>query len=334
MTKQFIDARTLAVMTVTLVVFLAVLELSAGRSDAKVCDASTCPNGCCAGPWCRPGTADGQCGTGGAACENCTSAAETCNWEQECVSCTGFLQQEADTSYVGILSMEFADPYGPYDAYSAEDFTVPEDAWWVIDRFDFGGCGTNGGDPGHATGYHVLIYAHDGSHPAGYPGGDVDPIWAEYWSSSDPRVSFNRDYHEGITLFTGDVAAVLPAGHYWVMIYLDWTTWETDVFWYWAMATVGSGDRAMYINPDGGWGVGTEWLPVQNVGGFNETDLALTLSNCGTVVDDDTIFDDDSSDDDASSDDDTVDDDSAVDDDTSPDSNANGDDDSDNGCGC
>ncbi|NLH50272.1 MAG: hypothetical protein GX444_16960 [Myxococcales bacterium] len=306
------------------------------------CNAATCPDGCCLGFLCQPGTADNQCGTGGAACVNCAASGQACGWEQTCLTCGEYLHQEMDLEPVtGVLSTQFAEDYANYNAYSAEDFTVPTDQRWVIDRFDFNGCGTDGGDPGHATGFHVLIYRDQDGHPAGYPEGGDAPVWSDYWSYNDPRISFDRDYHNGITLFATDTASGLPPGHYWVMLYLDWVTWETDVFWYWALSAAGGGDPAMYINPGGGWLIGKNWQPVHEVANFSNYELGLTLSNCGTP-DDGTILDDDTADDDATPpDDDATNDDAAGDDDDDSagetDDDAAGDDDDDDnddsGCG-
>ncbi len=322
-------------MVMTAILTLVGLCLFGAAPAFAVCDATTCPDGCCQGLFCRPGTADNQCGTGGAACENCGTAGQICDWEQTCRSCDELMKQDIDLDPVtGILSTKFMEEYEDYDAYSAEDFTVPEGTRWVIDRFDFNGCGTDGGDPSHATGFHVLIYRDEDAHPAGYPGGGAEPVWEEYWSYTDPRVSFDRDYHNGITLFADEAASGLPAGHYWVMIYLDWVTWETDVFWYWALSGAGGGDPAMYINPGGGWNVGTEWMPVHDVASFSNYETALTLSNCGTP-DDGSIPDDDAADDDAADDDATTDDDTTADDDNAADDDAADDDDNDDsGCGC
>jgi len=309
------------------------------------CNATTCPDGCCFGLFCRTGTDDKQCGTGGAACENCASAGQTCGWEQACLTCDEYLKQDLDLDPVtGILSTKFMEEYADYDAYSAEDFTVPEGVRWVIDRFDFNGIGTDGGNPDHATGFHVLLYRDEDSHPAGYPGSAVEPVWSDYWPYYDPRISFDRDYHNGITLFATDTASGLPPGHYWVMLYLDWVTWETDVFWYWALSAAGGGTAAMYINPGGGWGVGTDWMPVHDVASFSNYELGLTLSNCGTP-DDGSIPDDDADDDTATDDDDATptdddNDDTAPadddDDDAAPTDNDddNDDNDDDSGCGC
>jgi hypothetical protein len=45
-------------------------------ADACVCDATSCPNGCCAGTDCVDGLSNDACGTGGAACQSCVP--DTC----------------------------------------------------------------------------------------------------------------------------------------------------------------------------------------------------------------------------------------------------------------
>ncbi len=58
---------------------------SGGRcGGGSTCNSENCPDGCCAGNVCQPGTSPSACGTGGAECGTCTSA-QSCNGTQ-CVS--------------------------------------------------------------------------------------------------------------------------------------------------------------------------------------------------------------------------------------------------------
>jgi len=52
--------------------------------SGPVCDAASCPNGCCdVNSQCQTGAADTSCGKGGAWCVDCTASFETCH-EQVC----------------------------------------------------------------------------------------------------------------------------------------------------------------------------------------------------------------------------------------------------------
>jgi hypothetical protein len=48
-------------------------------STPPMCSPSTCPTGCCAGDICVTSEMDTQCGTAGAACQDCTTSGETCS---------------------------------------------------------------------------------------------------------------------------------------------------------------------------------------------------------------------------------------------------------------
>jgi hypothetical protein len=52
-------------------------------ASATKCDATSCPNGCCAGDQCQAGDTDAACGKGGVACQACQPPATTCI-EQAC----------------------------------------------------------------------------------------------------------------------------------------------------------------------------------------------------------------------------------------------------------
>jgi hypothetical protein len=55
------------------------VEDASGGDDASASCAEACPNGCCDPTGkCVRGTADGECGTGGVACQDCSSAGLTC----------------------------------------------------------------------------------------------------------------------------------------------------------------------------------------------------------------------------------------------------------------
>jgi hypothetical protein len=54
-------------------------------SVVGMCNAKTCPNGCCQFGVCIPGTLDNACGFGGQACQNCQSFGDICQG-QVCVS--------------------------------------------------------------------------------------------------------------------------------------------------------------------------------------------------------------------------------------------------------
>ena len=54
------------------------------KKKKKPCNASTCPNGCCQGGRCLPGTSNTACEKHGVACENCSVQGEVCNQYQSC----------------------------------------------------------------------------------------------------------------------------------------------------------------------------------------------------------------------------------------------------------
>jgi hypothetical protein len=52
--------------------------LTGGGKPRCVCDATSCPSGCCQGATCQPGTTAQACGSGGAACQACTGGTSCC----------------------------------------------------------------------------------------------------------------------------------------------------------------------------------------------------------------------------------------------------------------
>lgn len=91
-----------------------------------VCNAQTCPDGCCDGANCLPGNLNTYCGTGGAACTNCGASGESCT-NQTCggqppscnsANCAGCCDQ-TNTCQAG-----FIDTQCGQGGVSCEDCTV------------------------------------------------------------------------------------------------------------------------------------------------------------------------------------------------------------------
>lgn len=55
------------------------------KEPPPVCNAATCPTGCCDGTLCLPGNLDSFCGKGGGVCTNCGASSKTCT-AQACVA--------------------------------------------------------------------------------------------------------------------------------------------------------------------------------------------------------------------------------------------------------
>ena len=56
------------------------------EGGACICNARSCPSGCCQGVTCRAGTEAALCGKGGVACVNCVTAGQLCS-NQSCQAC-------------------------------------------------------------------------------------------------------------------------------------------------------------------------------------------------------------------------------------------------------
>lgn len=62
-------------------------ECIGGSCQLGTCSPQTCPNGCCSGNTCVTGTQGNACGTGGGACDDCTSLGLSCQNQQCSVPC-------------------------------------------------------------------------------------------------------------------------------------------------------------------------------------------------------------------------------------------------------
>ncbi len=216
-------------------------------------------------------------------------------------TCTTLQEQDYDNSGSGLIAMTFLGPYMGYEAYLADDFTVPAGAEWQIDQFLVAAT-TPTGTPQNSRGLHAAIYADQDGKPDGYPGSGT-PVWSEDYQASDANLQW--DLLGNITVQT-QKPPTLATGRYWFLFYVDMDM-DNELPWTWGFSATKNGQPAMILNPSGFEGFGKDWTPAGVVAKVSETDLAFTLYACH---DDDNDTNNDN-DDDNDNDNDAVDDDSA-----------------------
>lgn len=179
-------------------------------------------------------------------------------------------------------SQDFID-FPAYSSFLADDFTA--NSPWTIESFVVPGNGWNGFTTlFNANQLLFLIYADNMGVPAGDPSGRGDPpLWVLMVPPTDSQIS--------ITNGTGGVPSnvqldlttplMLPAGHYWFIFYPSMS-----------FATAGQYGRqpadttnsyvTQFVNPGGGFGVGTEWQDWYVLQGQPQQDLAFSIY--GTAI--------------------------------------------------
>jgi len=180
------------------------------------------------------------------------------------------------------VNQEFGD-FTDYSSFLADDFT--NSALWTIDTIFVPGNGWNGFTTlFNATALNWQVYADCAGVPCGDPsGGGSPPVWSLTLAPTDAQVTITN----GTGGFPSDTTLVLatpfnlPAGHWWFIFYptMDFAT--GGQFGRQPSDTV-NGSIAYFINPGGGFGLGTAWQP-WSVIGATQNDIAFRLE--GTVFD-------------------------------------------------
>jgi hypothetical protein len=176
------------------------------------------------------------------------------------------------------VNQDFPD-YPASSAFLADDFWVTSP--WLIDTFFVPGNGWNGFTTlMNASTLTFLIYAEDAGMPAGDPsGGGALPVWSYTLPPADPQITItngNSGYPSNTQLVLEE-PILLPAGHYWFVFYPT-LSFTTDGQFGRQPADTLNLNTAQFINPGGGFGYGTEWLPWTVLGGvLTQQDMAFRI---------------------------------------------------------
>jgi len=153
-------------------------------------------------------------------------------------------------------SQDFELAYDAYDIYAGDDFENGEP--WSIDTIV-----TRGGwgyfvDLHNASALHWYIYADYPGKPAGFPG-DGTEFWSISLAPTDAQVGLGVYEAEDVVLSL-DTPVEVPPGHWW-LVYFASLEYELYGQYGWSgTSDPVQGYVGMQANPNGGFGIGTDWV--------------------------------------------------------------------------
>jgi len=175
------------------------------------------------------------------------------------------------------VNQEFID-YPEYTSFLADDF-VNNAPWNITALYVPGGLWNGGTTLMNATSLNWSIYGDNGSGlPDGYPSGAGNtPIWSISVAPTDTQVTITNGTggYPSNTRIDLTTPINLPAGTWWLFFYPTMGFSSGGQFGR-QMSDTTNGAAAQFINPAGGFGLGTAWQPA-SVLGATEHDLAFTI---------------------------------------------------------
>ena len=171
------------------------------------------------------------------------------------------LYNQYNTYTVGIASQDFEAGYDMVDCKGADDFVVPAGKKWSIDEISIGA--TYGGTfPSPTVNFNVQFLEDNG----GSPGALIE----EFLNVSVNSTNFLSN---GIIPLPSPV--LLDEGTKWISVQFryDFTGYGQS---FWSGSSVQVTNDAMWINPAGGFGMGTGWISSQVISS-NILDLQFAL---------------------------------------------------------
>ncbi|SHI93182.1 T9SS type A sorting domain-containing protein [Aquimarina spongiae] len=147
-------------------------------------------------------------------------------------------------------------------AQSSDDFTVPEQASWTVERILAFGGGLNSPILDNAT---VVIYENNGGIPGAevYNSGQLTPI-------SDPTdLNMNILLPEPVELTSGD---------YWLTVYANLAFAPNNTQWFWGAQAGGIGQETHFRDELNLFGTGaTDWTPASTAFGADSLDQIFQI---------------------------------------------------------
>jgi hypothetical protein len=175
------------------------------------------------------------------------------------------------------VDQEFSD-YPDYSAFLADDFVNPSP--WQISTIFIPGDGWNGFTTlFNATALTWQIYADCAGVPCGDPsGGGNPPLWTLTLPPTDPQVVISAGTPGGLpsdTTLSLGAPLTLPPGHWWLVFYPTMGFDSSGQYGRQPTDTA-NGHTGQFINPGGGFGLGTAWQ-AWAVLGPTQADIAFRL---------------------------------------------------------
>ncbi|MBN1550130.1 hypothetical protein JW979_01625, partial [bacterium] len=165
-----------------------------------------------------------------------------------------------------------------YSSYLSDDFTNSE-SWTIQEIYVPGNLWNPGTTLMNATALNWAIYSDDADLPDGHPEGGNAPFWSLSLAPTDSQVtiSIGSGGFMSNTAVTLSTPVVLPPGTWWIFFYPTMDFAVGGQFGLQPSDTTNL-NIAKFINPGGGFGLGTDWQD-WSILGATEQDLAFRL--CG-----------------------------------------------------
>lgn len=180
------------------------------------------------------------------------------------------------------VDQDFND-FPTYSSFLADDFVNGEA--WSIGTIFIPGNGWNGFTTlMNASALTWQIYADNAGVPVGNPaGGGTPPVWTLTLAPTNPQVTISAGTggFPSNTTLTLTTPVALPAGHWWLVFYPT-MPFSSGQYGRQPSDTT-NGYTTQFINPGGGFGLGTAWQNWSAVGATQQ-DMAFRLESGGPVV--------------------------------------------------
>lgn len=165
-----------------------------------------------------------------------------------------------------------------YSSFLTDDFIIMDPLKWKIDSVFVPGGWDSATNLANASEITFMIFENDNWHPAGNPSGGGDPpIWSQTISINDPSLTLFSGRYDATTNIYFDLptSLVLDHGHYWMVVY---PTMYFDPYSQFGRAhsDTNNGFIGQWINPGGGYAMGTDWQP-WTVLGEDAYDIAFRI---------------------------------------------------------
>jgi hypothetical protein len=185
-------------------------------------------------------------------------------------------------------NQDFSD-FPTYSCYAADDFTNASP--WSLTAIFVPGDGWNGfSSLANATTLNWAIYADAGGVPDGDPsGGGNAPVWSLSLAPADAQVTITAGSggNPSNVLLTLGTPAALPPGTWWFVFYPD-MAFSTAGQYGRQPADTANGATGQWINPGGGFALGTAWQNWTVLGGTQQDQafrLEGDLASCTVLYD-------------------------------------------------
>lgn len=182
------------------------------------------------------------------------------------------LHSQLDNPGGSYTAQNFEAAYDSYDAWGADDFTVPADTTWTIQGIGVMGTTLVGDAP---DSFNVSFHVDDGGLPLDPPKGSLENL---------PYTLVDGVYR--IMIGNLRVKGGLEGRHLWVSVQANMDFLDLGDQWFWTSQSVQSGSAGAWKNPGGGFLAGcTEWGALTDCLGVAEPDWSFIVVGSSAPTD-------------------------------------------------